>query len=159
DNLLDGLSRTRGLTVPTRSAVAIYKNKVVDPKSLRKDLEVESALTGTVATDGGDLLLTISLNDTGSGALLFTKQYRAKSTDLQQFEREIADETSRVLGWRPSHDGERQPQIINPEAYTLYLKGNYSLNQRTAETLAQAIDYYQASIKIAPDYALAYSGL
>jgi len=159
DNLQDRLSHTRGLTVPARNSVYVYKDTPIDPQSLKKDLDVESVLTGTVASDGGDLLVTVSLYDSSSGGLLFTKQYRAQSTDLQQFEREIADETRRELGWRPGKDGERQSHLINPEAYTLFLKGNYSLSQRTPESLAQAIDYYKTAIQIAPDYALAYSGL
>ena len=53
------------------SSVALYKDKPVDPQAVRKDLGVESVLTGTVATDGSELLVNVVLNDSSSGSLLF----------------------------------------------------------------------------------------
>ena len=47
----------------------------------------------------------------------------------------------------------------NPEAYQLYLKGKFSWNKRTGESLKQAVDFYNQAIEKDPNYALAYSGL
>ena len=47
----------------------------------------------------------------------------------------------------------------NLEAYELYLKGRYFLNQRTKNSLRQALENFQAAIKIDPGYALAVAGL
>ena len=47
----------------------------------------------------------------------------------------------------------------NPEAYQLYLKGRYHVNQTTAAELKKAIEYFQQAIDKDPGYALAYAGL
>jgi Tfp pilus assembly protein PilF len=47
----------------------------------------------------------------------------------------------------------------NAEAYQLYLKGKFSWNKRTGESLKQAAEFFRRAIEIDPNYALAYSGL
>ena len=47
----------------------------------------------------------------------------------------------------------------NPEAYQLYLKGRYHVNQTTAAGLKKAVEYFQQAIDKDPSYALAYAGL
>jgi Tfp pilus assembly protein PilF len=47
----------------------------------------------------------------------------------------------------------------DPEAYQLYLKGNYYFEKRTPDSLDKAKDYFNQAIKKDPDYALAWSGL
>ncbi len=45
------------------------------------------------------------------------------------------------------------------EAYQLYLKGRFHLNQRTTESLKQAVVFYRQAIEKDPNFALAWSGL
>ena len=47
----------------------------------------------------------------------------------------------------------------NAEAHELYLRGRFSWNQRTAEAVRRAADYYQEAIAKDPRYALAHAGL
>jgi tetratricopeptide (TPR) repeat protein len=53
----------------------------------------------------------------------------------------------------------QKSQTVNPEAYEAYLKGRYFWNQRTADGLRTAIDYFSRAIAIDPAYAQAYAGL
>jgi tetratricopeptide (TPR) repeat protein len=47
----------------------------------------------------------------------------------------------------------------NPEAYELYLKGRFYLNQRTFAEIDKSTEYFQRSIEKDPGFALAYAGL
>src|SRR5262249_53983676 len=47
----------------------------------------------------------------------------------------------------------------DPEAYTLYLRGRFHWNKRTADGLRTAIRYFENAIQRDAAYALAYSGL
>jgi len=47
----------------------------------------------------------------------------------------------------------------NFDAYNLYLKGRYELNQMTREGLVNSKRYFQEAIELDPDYALAYMGI
>lgn len=49
--------------------------------------------------------------------------------------------------------------VPSPEAEEFYLKGRYSWNKRTPESLQQAVDYFSQAISRDPDYAKAYVGL
>jgi tetratricopeptide (TPR) repeat protein len=47
----------------------------------------------------------------------------------------------------------------NPEAYQLYLKGNYYTSKFTKDGFNKGIDYLNQAIALDPNYAQAYSGL
>ena len=49
--------------------------------------------------------------------------------------------------------------VPKPEVEDLYLKGRYSWNKRTPESLHQAVDYFSQAIARDPNYAKAYVGL
>ena len=51
------------------------------------------------------------------------------------------------------------PRRVSPEAEDFYLKGRYYWNQRTPESLNQAVDYFTQAIVRDPGYADAYVGL
>jgi tetratricopeptide (TPR) repeat protein len=60
--------------------------------------------------------------------------------------------------------GEEQRRVSkhyteNAEAYTLYIKGYYFLNKRTAQGMKKSIEYFQQAIEKDPNYALAWAGL
>jgi tetratricopeptide (TPR) repeat protein len=45
------------------------------------------------------------------------------------------------------------------EAYTLYLKGRYFWNKRTAADIQTALDYFQQAVDLDPGYSLAWVGI
>src|ERR1019366_3935194 len=48
----------------------------------------------------------------------------------------------------------------NPEAYQLYLRARFHVNQYSGpEAFKKGITYYEAAIKVEPEYALAYAGM
>ena len=47
----------------------------------------------------------------------------------------------------------------NPEAYQLYLKGNYYAAKYTRDSLQKGIDYFNQAIAADPNFALAHNGL
>jgi tetratricopeptide (TPR) repeat protein len=48
---------------------------------------------------------------------------------------------------------------VNPEAYDAYLRGRQFWELRTKEGLEKALEYFQKSVQIDPQYALGYTGL
>jgi len=159
DNLLGELSRIGGLTVPGHNSVFRYKDKPVNLQSVTTELAVETVLTGNVTTDGSDVLVGITLSDR-SGQSILNRQYRAKASDIQRMQAEIAQDVSSGLGWKLDDGGYRKLRgTQNVEAYKLYLQGSHAWNQRTPEAFFKAGTYYDAAIKLDSQYALAYTGL
>lgn len=160
DKLLNDFSHIHGLRVPGRDSVFQYKGKAIDPGSAGTRLGVETVLTGAVTVVGSDVLIGVALSEGQSSQSIFYKQYRGKSADIQTIEEEIARDVANKLGWNLGNEQPRQLRgTVNAEAYNLYLKGNYSFNQRDPESLLKAVDFYKAAIEQDQKYALAYSGL
>ena len=52
-----------------------------------------------------------------------------------------------------------QTQVVNPQAYGLYLKGRYYFYQYTSRGWQQSIEQFRQAIDADPNFAPAYSGL
>jgi len=162
DDLLDKFSHQRGLNVPGHNSVFGYKDKSGDLQSAGSELKVETVLTGTVTTDGGDVLIGVTLSEGRDGSPILIKQYRGKSSEVQSLQTQIAADVLHKLGWELGDEEQKQSPARgteNSEAYNLYLKGNYSWNQRNPESLQKAEQFYKAALEKDPNYALAYVGL
>jgi serine/threonine protein kinase/TolB-like protein/Tfp pilus assembly protein PilF len=162
DNLIARLTRVPRLVVPAHDSVFGYKAKPADARSVGRALGVETVLAGNVSTDGGEIIITASLSQSGDGKLIWSKQYRRRPYELQALQQEMAQEVARELGYEVS-DAERQQLrrrgTASAEAYSLYLKGDYSWNKREAQSLTKAADYFRQATEADPRYALAYCGL
>src|SRR5437762_3748518 len=162
DSLMDKLSDQSGLNVPGHNSVFRYKDKLVDLQSASSELKVETVLTGTVTADLGDVLIDIKLSEGPTGRPIFSRQYRGHSSDVQSLQSTIAQDVLHNMGWEIGPDEQRASLVRgtqNSEAYNLYLKGNYSWNQRTPESLQKAGEFYRAALEKDPTYALAYVGV
>jgi serine/threonine-protein kinase len=162
DTLISTLSQLPNLSVKARSSVFRYKGKQISPQTIGKDLNVQAVLNGRVTQRGDQLLLTLELVDAQTENVIWSEQYTRKQADLVTLQREIGRDVSSKLKTRLSGADEAKlakTYTANPEAYQLYLKGKFSWNKRTGESLKQAAELYRQAIEKDPNYALAYSGL
>src|SRR5262249_30866550 len=108
------------------------------------------------------LIIATELVDVVNGSRLWGEQYNRKLADIFAIQEEIANEISEKLRLsltREDKKGLRKRDTQSPAAYQDYLKGRCFWNQRTAEALRKAIEYFREAIDKDPGYALAYSGL
>src|SRR6185312_11079263 len=88
--------------------------------------------------------------------------YDRKIADLVAVKRAIAQEVTASLKLKLSSEEERRlikHDSTNAEAYQFYLRGRYFWNKRTSDGIRQAIEYFQQSIELDPNFALGYAGL
>ena len=162
ETLINSLSQIANLSVKARSSVFRYKGKEIDPKKIAAELNVQAILTGRVIQRGDQLTLNLELIDAKTENILWGNRYERKSSDLVSLQSEIArDVSSRLKSKLSGGDVAKveKTYTTNPEAYQLYLKGKFSWNKRTGESLKQAAELYRQAIEKDPNYALAYSGL
>jgi serine/threonine protein kinase/Tfp pilus assembly protein PilF len=162
ESLINDLSKLPQLTVMSRSSVFHYKGRDVEPQAVAKDLKVDAVITGRVLQRGDQLVISAELIDGRSNRSLWGDRYDRKMADLIGVQQDISAAISARLRERLS-GGAATPVVKggtrDPEAYELYLKGNYYFEKRTRESLDKAKDYFNQAIKKDPDYALAWSGL
>jgi TolB-like protein/Tfp pilus assembly protein PilF len=162
ETLISSLSQLQNLNVKPRSSVFRYKGKEMDPRTVAKELSVQAILNGRVVQRGLDISLFVELIDISLDKVVWSETYNRKQSDLVTLQTDIAREVSSKLKTKLSGADEAKvtkTYTTNPEAYQLYLKGNFYRTKYTEEGYAKGIEYYQKAIAIDPNYALAYHGI
>ncbi|HEY9501470.1 MAG TPA: tetratricopeptide repeat protein, partial [Pyrinomonadaceae bacterium] len=162
ETLINNLSQIPNLNVKARSLVFRYKGKDTTPQIVGKDLDVQVVLNGRVVQRGADLIVYLELVDARSGNLIWGDQYNRTQTDLISLQGQITRDVSsklRVKMTGPEEEKLTRTYTSNPEAYRLYLRGQFYAFRRTAADLQRAIDSFTEAIAIDQNYALAYAGL
>ena len=162
ETLISNLSQLPNLNVRPRSSVFRYKGKETNPQTIAKELNVQAILNGRVVQRGQDLSLFVELIDIALDKVVWSQQYNRKQADLVTLQTEIARDVSSRLKSKLSEAEEAKitkTYTTNPEAYQLYLKGNYYRTKFTEEGYMKALEYYRQAIEIDSNYALAYTGI
>jgi signal recognition particle subunit SEC65 len=127
-------------------------------RKLATPLGVQTVLSGRIVQRGEDLTIDIELDDVRNGKQLWGQQYMRKVSDLLMVQNDIAKEVSRRLRSQLSAEDRRKLTLgstSNPEAYQLFLKGQYYTSKFTKDGFDKGIDYLNRAIALDPKYALA----
>jgi TolB-like protein/Flp pilus assembly protein TadD len=163
DLLTAELAQAHALKVIARTSAMQYKGARKPLPEIARELGVRGIIEGSVQRAGNRIRITALLIDGRNGFNLWAKPYDRDVTDVLSMQSEIAGdivrEVSAVLtpAERTSRAAERRE--VNPEAFELYLKGRFEWNERTKESLGQAVDLFTRSARIDPSYAAALAGL
>jgi TolB-like protein/Tfp pilus assembly protein PilF len=162
ESLINDLSKLPKLAVMSRSSVFHYKGHDVDPQTVAKDLKVDAVITGRVLQHGDQLVISAELIDARSNHNLWGERYDRKMADLVAVQQEISGAIATRLRERLAGEAakpEAKGGTRDPDAYELYLKGNYYFEKRTPDSLDKAKEYFNQAIRKDPEYARAWSGL
>jgi TolB-like protein/Tfp pilus assembly protein PilF len=162
ESINNSLTRLPNLKVIPHSVAFHYKGKPMDAQKFGDELRVNAVLIGRVVQRGNNLTISVELDDVRNGKQLWGEQYDRKLADLLAVKSDIAREVSQRL--RSQLSGEEQQKLKrgsteNPEAYQLYLKGNYYTSKLTRDGFRKGVDYFNQAIAADPNYGLAYAGL
>ncbi|MDQ4122174.1 MAG: protein kinase [Acidobacteriota bacterium] len=162
ESLIGSLSKIPNLNVKARSSVFRYKAKETDLQRIAGELNVQAVLIGRVLQRGEQLILNLELVDGTTENVIWSEQYNRRQFDLVLLQSEIARDVSNKL--RTKLSGAEQNQIAknyttNSEAYQLYLKGRFFLNNGTRDGQKKGIEYFRQAINLDPNFALGYAGI
>ena len=168
EEIINALTNINGLRVTARTSAFAFRGKDLDVRKIGETLHVASVLEGSVRKSGNRVRVTVQLIGVAEGYQLWSERFDRELTDVFAIQDEIAQaivETLRVrLAEQPSADASPTAALVrrpteNFEAYNLYLKGRYELNQMTREGLINSKRHFEHAIDLDPGYALAYDGL
>jgi TolB-like protein/Tfp pilus assembly protein PilF/tRNA A-37 threonylcarbamoyl transferase component Bud32 len=162
DEIIDALSKVRGLRVASRTSVFGLKGKVQDVRTVGALLGASAVIEGTVRRSGDRLRIQAQLSSTEDATLLWSQRFDRTLEDVFALQDEIAHTIVDALRATTFADlSEPLPQRYagNALAYGLYLKGRYEWNKRTQEGVTAGIRYFQQAVTEDPRYAPAYVGL
>ena len=162
ETLISSLSQIPKLNVKARSSVFRYKGKERDAQTVGKELNVQAILNGNVVQRASELAVHIELVDAQTETILWSTDYKRPMTNLVSLQSDIAHDVLQKLKTKLSAADEQKlakKYTENAEAYQLFLKGRFSWNQSTEESLKRSIEYYKLATEKDPNYALAYASL
>ena len=162
DSIINNLSPISQLKVMARGTVFSYKNKEVDPREVGKELGVDGVVTGKLLQQGDSLVVTVDFVDARNGRQIWGEQYDRKLADILPLQSEISKKISEHLFIQKTEKEQNlvsKNYTVNPEAYQLFLKGQFFLMQRTEDSTKKALGYFEQAIQKDPSYALAYDGI
>ncbi len=149
--------------VSLASPTDVSKAKLTDsPEAIAKSLGVDYLVTGTLASQGNDLRLTLNLLDIKTGKP-WTTPFDAVRGDLFTMEDKAYAALLEPLQLKPS-ELENSRAILHPteslSAYEAYLHGRNALRgQADAKAIDSAISYFQRAQQEDSNFALAFTGL
>jgi len=162
EDLINTLANVAGLQVAARTSSFLFAGKGGDLRQIRSQLNVDAVLEGSIRRADGRVRIVAELIDARSGYHLWSQAFERNAGQLYAVQEEIADAVLEhldpALTRRASASDPRRARD-NGAAYNEFLRGRYLLEQRTEMGLTQAVEHFQRAIALAPDYALAYSGL
>ena len=163
DELMSALNKVPGLRVASRTSVFSYKGSNATPSEIGEALNVSTLLEGTVRRAGVRLRVTAQLLDVADGLTLWSESYERELSDVFAVQDSL---TQAIVGALTSRFGDFTLADAVPErgtddldAYDLYLRGRYFFQQRGADGLRRALDYFEQAVSRDPGYAAAYTGI
>jgi serine/threonine protein kinase/tetratricopeptide (TPR) repeat protein len=161
DALISRLSGMQRLIVRPTSSVLRFGDES-DPFFAGNELDVDYIVEGNIRRFGDTLRVSVQLLSVREGDTLWAGKFDEKYTDVLSLEDSISQKVGETL--IPHLSGKERKMLQkrgtdNAKAYEFYLRGRYFWNQLTVDGLARSFECYNRAIEIAPDYALAYTGI
>ena len=160
--LITDLGKISALRVISRTSVMQYKVTKKPLPQIGRELNVDAVLEGTVARSGNRVRITANLLHAPTDRHLWAEAYESDLSDVLAMQDEVARAIANEVRIKLTPQEQRRlasARTVNPEAYELYLKGRYEWDKRTKEGLSKGLEYFQQAINLAPNYALAHSGV
>jgi serine/threonine-protein kinase len=153
DELIDALSRTRGLRVLGRGAVEKLDDR--DPRALGSQLGVEYVVDGTVQVAGPRLRVTVRLLEVATGTQLWTERFDSDLEDLFVVQERVAQRIAEAL--RLGLHGVGLAVAVPPEAVELYMRARRGLRTGAVSDAGVIVGLLERVIDQAPDFGPAYA--
>jgi len=158
EGVINHLSRLPGLRVMARSTVFRYRQAQQDPLQIGRELNVGAVIVARMTQHGDNLNIETEMVDVNNGSQIWGEQYQRRTSDVATLQDDIASDISSQL--RVKTDGsEKKYATENAAAYQLYVKGRFYTEQRTRESLTEALNQFNQAVAKDPNYAQAYVGL
>ena len=158
EEILDALAKVEGLRVVARTSSFSFKGKSVDVNDVRKKLNVENVLEGSLRREGNRVRITAQLINTRNGFHLWSETYERELQGVFALQDEITRSIVEALKIKlavslPAHEQR------SPEAYDLYLQGLYFSNKGSEEDLRNALGLFQRALDKDPKFSRAWTGI
>ncbi len=162
EELINALTKLENLRVVARTSAFSFKGKGLDVGEIGRKLKVRTVLEGSLRKAGDRLRITAQLINVVDGYHLWSERYDREMEDIFDIQDDITLKIVDALRIRLVGDQEdivTKRHTENVDAYNLYLKGQHHAYKLTGDGITKGIEYFEQSLALDEDYALAHAGL
>ena len=151
------LAKSKQLEVVSRTTAMLYKKSNKKLREIAKELNVDLILEASFLVDNDSINIIVQLiKPFPEEEHIWQQAYYQKFQNIIHLTKkvsvDIASKIDRSLKLTP----ENQYANVDPEAYELYLRGQYLYNQQNTASLRSSLIYLQNSIEKDPSFAPVY---
>jgi TolB-like protein/Flp pilus assembly protein TadD len=162
EELLNSLSRINELQVAARTSSFSFQGEHPDIATVAHKLNVGAVLEGSVRRSANTVRITAQLVNGVTGFHIWSQTYDRKLGDVLKLQTEIATAVASALKVTLLGDEAAKIEVggtRNPAAFDAYLRATKRLfHVVTVKDQEGVIAAYTETIRLDPDYALAYAG-
>jgi adenylate cyclase len=162
EQIINSISKIRGLFVVARTSAFAFKNKNEDIREVGRQLHVSHVLEGSVNRGTGKVRVDIRLVDVTNGYQLWSETYDSNDQDALSLQSDVAQKVAGALQVELHLADAKQiekPVTRDPEIYDLYLRGRYFLNKRTTDSIQKGRALFEQAVAKDAGFALGHAGI
>ncbi len=162
ETLINRLSGLPGMVVAPLSSVRRYTDPEQDPLAAGRELKVSAVLDGHVQVQGDQIRLTARLLDVASGTAIWAGRFDERLSNFFAMQDSLAQQIVEAMVIKlPDEARQRlkRRDTENVAAWQLYLNGRYQWDRKSDAGFRRAIEFYEAALKLDPNFALPAAGL
>ena len=162
EEIIHALAGIEGVRVVARTSSFAVKGKGLDVREIGRVLNVGNVLEGSVRASGSRLRITAQLITADDGFHLWSERFDREAGDVFGVQDEITAAIVERLAVALRVDERaalRKRTPVDPEAYSLYLKGRYFHQRLAADTVEPALRCFAESVAKDPTFARAHGGI
>jgi TolB-like protein len=162
DALITELAQVGGVSVISRTSSMQYKGANKRLADIAQELNVDGIVEGAASLTGSRVRVTAQLIHAATDRHVWARDYERDAEHVIELQAEIAHDIATAIenggGARASPRALRR-QVVNAEAYDLFLKGVQAEARQNYEGLRTAASYLEQAVNKQPDFARAFARL
>ena len=159
EELLNVLSRSKGLRVASRRSSFALQSRDLPVPEIARELNVAHILEGSIRRSGHTVRITVQLIDTRSDSYLWSTTYDRPLTmdNLLRIQSEIAKAIVDTLKVKLTVMPNRTGASISLESFELFCKAREHIGERKVASLRMAQTALRRVVEQSPDFAPGYA--
>ena len=162
EEVITDLSQLSELRVISRSSAMAFKEARKDIQKIRRQLDVQYVLEGSMRKSGDQIRITAQLIDARNDSHLWAEKYTGTLDDIFQIQEKVASAIVDSLKIKLAPDEEKrltEHGITNVQAYECYLRARHFLWYFRKDFLHRAKDELERGLKLTGPNELLYATL
>ncbi|MFL6415855.1 MAG: adenylate/guanylate cyclase domain-containing protein, partial [Bryobacteraceae bacterium] len=162
DLLTTELSGIGALTVKSHQSALKFKGSTRSTPEIGQELHADAIVEGSVLRDGNQVTVNVQLIEAQTDRHLWAKKFERDVTNIFKMRNEVVEAIAQEIQITLSPEQSSRlssARPVNPAALQEYLLGREAWNRATEKGLTDALEHFNRSKEIDPDFAMAWVGV